>query len=899
MSDKLTFKDKVVVITGAGGGLGRQYALAYAKRGAKVVVNDLGGSLKGDSGASSKAADVVVDEIKKLGGQAVANYDSVEFGEKIIKTAVDAFGTVHIIINNAGILRDSSFKNMTEKDFQLVLAVHLTGAYKLTHAAWPYLKQQGYGRIINTASPAGLFGNFGQANYSLAKSALIGLGETWAKEGHKYNIKANIIGPLARSRMTEEILPKDILEKLGPEKVVPLVLYLTHDSCQSTGAIYEVAAGFYGQIRWERSSGELFKVDETFTPEAILQKFDQIFEFKDKPFNKVTYPTGISDYGRLVETGKSLPPNPQGSQKVSLKGKVVIITGAGNGLGRAHALLYGKYGAKVVVNDMKDPSSVVDEIKKAGGEAVANTSNIVTDAESVVKTALDAFGRVDILVNNAGILRDKSFLKMTDQQWQQVIDVHVLATYRLCKLVWPLFLKQKSGTIINTTSTSGIYGSFGQANYAAAKCGIIGFTKTLAIEGAKSGITAVAIAPHAETAMTATIFTKDDFNKYAPEQVSPFVVLISSDAIDKRKVSGEIFEVGAGWVGNTRWQTAKGAVSHDKDITPEFIRDHWNEVTDFSESAHNKTTRDSTMNIFGALARDEEEDDDDDDDDDEDSSDNAEKGLFKFTERDVILYNLGLGAKASELNYVYENNPKFEVIPSYGVIPFMDQNGGLDIASLLRNFNPALLLHGEQYLRIEKFPIPTSGTLKTEGFPVQVSNKGDKAAVVVGGFKTYDQDSGDLLFYNESTTFVRKAQGDDKVYEPRTKFATASHDAPKTAPDFETTVATSKDQAAIYRLSGDWNPLHIDPKFAAQAKFPSPILHGLCFFGITAKQLYEKFGPFKEIKVRFTNVVFPGEHLKVKAWKNGDKVTFQTWSVERNVCVINNAALTLLGNAKL
>lgn len=885
----LSFKDKVVVVTGAGGGLGRQYALAYAQRGAKVVVNDLGGSLKGDGG-SSKAADVVVEEIKKNGGIAVANYDSVEFGEKIIKTAVDNFGTVHIIINNAGILRDSSFKNLSEKDFKLVLDVHLNGAYKLTKAAWPYLRDQKFGRIINTASPAGLYGNFGQANYAAAKSALIGFGETLAKEGYKYNINANIIAPLARSRMTEEILPKHILENLGPEKIVPLVLYLTHDTSKATNSIYEVAAGFYGQIRWERSAGELFKVDETFTPEAILAKYDGIFEFKDKPFNKVTYPIGISDFNKLVEEGKKLPKNDQGSQKVALKGKVVIITGAGAGLGRAHALLFGKYGAKVVVNDFKDADSVVNEIKANGGIAVGNTSNVVTGAEEIVKTALDNFGRVDVLVNNAGILRDRSFAKMTDKEWYDVLDVHVNATYRLCKAVWPLFLKQGSGNIINTTSTSGIYGNFGQTNYASAKCAILGFSKTLAIEGAKHNIRVNVYAPHAETAMTKTIFKEDEFNKFDPAQVSPFVVLLASDAV---KTTGETFEVGAGWVGNTRWQRAKGIASHEKVIKPEFIRDHWKDITDFSTSKTVASTKDSLMAIFESLNSGDEDDEDDDDEDDEES---AKDNVFKYTERDVILYNLGLGAKATELNYVYENDPKFEVLPTYGVIPFMDQSGGLDLTQLLKNFNPALLLHGEQYLKIAKFPIPTSASLVTEGFPVSVLNKGDKAAVVVGGFNTKDKDSGELIFYNESTTFIRKAQAaqQPKNYKARTQFAVDSHNAPSSAPDFETTVTTSPDQAAIYRLSGDYNPLHIDPKFAKKANFQQPILHGLATFGISVKQLYEKFGAFGEIKVRFTNVVYPGEKLKVKAWKQGDKVIFQVWSVERNTVVINNAALKLL-----
>ncbi|KAH3667085.1 hypothetical protein WICMUC_005432 [Wickerhamomyces mucosus] len=896
---ELNFTGKVVVITGAGGGLGREYALAYARRGAKVVVNDLGGSLAG-FGGSSKAADVVVSEIEAFGGIAVANYDSVEYGEKIIKTAVENFGTIHVIINNAGILRDSSFKNLSEKDFKLVLEVHLNGAYKLTRAAWPYFKNQKFGRIVNTSSPAGLYGNYGQSNYALAKSALIGFGETLAKEGAKYNINANIIAPLAKSRMTEEIVPKDILERLGPEKVVPLVLFLTHETTKATNSIFEVAAGFYGQIRWERSSGELFRNDNSFTPEAILNRYEKIFEFEDKTFSPVTYPSGLNDYNTLYEKAKTLPPSDQGSEKISLKGKVVIITGAGAGLGRSHALLYGKYGAKVVVNDFKDPTPVVNEIKAAGGEAVGDNSNVASQADQIIKTALDTFGRIDILVNNAGILRDRSFQKMTDQEWYQVIDVHVNGTFKLCKLVWPIFLKQKSGVIINTTSTSGIYGNFGQANYAAAKCGIIGFTKTLAIEGLKSNIKVNCIAPHAETAMTKTIFTDKEVNKYDPALVSPLLIVLSSDKV---KTTGELFETGGGWIGNTRLQRAKGAVSHDKNIRPEFIRDNWKDIVDFNNPITISTTRDSLLAILQSVGGNDDEDEEEEEEEEEEEDDNTggKNDVFNYTERDIVLYNLGLGAKSDELNYVYEGSANFEVIPSYGVIPFMNESGGLDLNKLLTNFNPALLLHGEQYLKIKKFPIPTSASLVTEGFPVSVQNKsGGKAVAVVGGFKSVDKDTGEEIFYNESTTFIRKAKGQDKQYHPRSTFASSPHDSPKTSPDFETIVATSEEQAALYRLSGDYNPLHIEPDFAKQAGFSKPILHGLCTFGITIKQLYEKFGAFDEVKVRFSDVVYPGEHLKIKAWKDGDKVYFQTWSVERNSPVITNAALNLLQNkAKL
>ena len=252
----MRFDNKVAIVTGAGNGLGRVYAHFLAARGAKVVVNDLGGSVSGVAQSEQKRpADVVVDEIKKAGGQAVANYDSVEFGDKIVKTAVDAFGTVDIVINNAGILRDISFMKMTELDWDLIMKVHLKGAYSVTRAAWNIMREKGYGRIINTGSSAGIFGSFGQANYATAKLGLWGFTQSLAKEGEKRNIKVNCIAPLAGTRMTETVMPKEVVDALKPEFVAPFVAYLSHDQCTDSGALYEVGAGYIAKQRWQRSEG--------------------------------------------------------------------------------------------------------------------------------------------------------------------------------------------------------------------------------------------------------------------------------------------------------------------------------------------------------------------------------------------------------------------------------------------------------------------------------------------------------------------------------------------------------------------------------------------------------------------------------------------------------------------
>lgn len=290
MSDTIRFDDRVVVVTGAGGGLGRSHALEFAKRGAKVVINDLGGSTHGE-GKGSEAADRVVAEIEALGGQAVANYDSVEDGESIIQTAIDNFDRIDIVINNAGILRDKSFAKMTDQDWDLIYKVHTLGAYKVSKAAWPHMQAQNYGRIINTSSAAGIYGNFGQANYSTAKLGLYGLTQTLAQEGAKYNIKANAIAPVAGSRMTQGILPEEALNALKPELITPVVVRLCAEHSQETSGLFELGAGWVTKLRWERTEGYCFAPNPTvMSVEAVDEAWAQITDFSVS-----THPAGVQD----------------------------------------------------------------------------------------------------------------------------------------------------------------------------------------------------------------------------------------------------------------------------------------------------------------------------------------------------------------------------------------------------------------------------------------------------------------------------------------------------------------------------------------------------------------------------------------------------------------------------
>lgn len=253
-------QDRVIVVTGAGGGLGREYALTLAGEGASVVVNDLGGARDG-SGAGSAMADGVVDEIKAASGRAVANYDSVateEGAANIVKTALDEFGAIHGVVSNAGILRDGTFHKMTYDNWHAVQQVHLYGGYNITRAAWPHFREQGYGRIVVATSTSGLFGNFGQANYGAAKLGLVGLINTLALEGAKYNIHSNAIAPIAATRMTADIASEAVLEQLPPAFVSPVVGYLCTEESTDNGSVFVVGGGKVQRVALFENAGATF-----------------------------------------------------------------------------------------------------------------------------------------------------------------------------------------------------------------------------------------------------------------------------------------------------------------------------------------------------------------------------------------------------------------------------------------------------------------------------------------------------------------------------------------------------------------------------------------------------------------------------------------------------------------
>jgi NAD(P)-dependent dehydrogenase (short-subunit alcohol dehydrogenase family) len=302
---EIRFDGRVAVITGAGGGLGKTYALEFARRGAAVVINDLGGSADGRGGSSSMA-DATVKEIVEAGGKAVANYDSVatpEGGKAIIQTALDNFGKVDILVNNAGILRDKSFLKLEPKDLEAVLDVHLKGAFFVSQPAFASMKENGFGRIVMAASGAGIFGNFGQANYGAAKMGLVGLMNVLAAEGAKYNIKINTIAPIAKTRLTEQLLGGGggggggggMIDALDPTFVTPLVVYLCSEKCELTHEIFDVGGGRYARIFIGMAKGWVAPKGKKPTADDISDQIDVIRDVEN-----YTIPQSIADETKAI-----------------------------------------------------------------------------------------------------------------------------------------------------------------------------------------------------------------------------------------------------------------------------------------------------------------------------------------------------------------------------------------------------------------------------------------------------------------------------------------------------------------------------------------------------------------------------------------------------------------------
>ena len=274
----IDYGGKVAIVTGSGAGLGRLYAKLLASKGARVVINDM----------NPEAADAVVAEIKGAGGEAVANYDSVTEGESVVKTAVDTYGSVQILVNNAGILRDVSYHRMDEQQWDLVVKVHLYGTHAMCRGVWNIFRDQEYGRIVNITSVNGLYGQFGQANYASAKSGIVGLSKTLAMEGVKRNIKVNVVAPGAGTAMTATVMPEEMVAAWLPDYVAPMVAVLASEEVPCTGSIFEAAGGWFGEVKYKRTTGAFFDISDwenkPFTPEEVRDRFVEITDWEESVF---------------------------------------------------------------------------------------------------------------------------------------------------------------------------------------------------------------------------------------------------------------------------------------------------------------------------------------------------------------------------------------------------------------------------------------------------------------------------------------------------------------------------------------------------------------------------------------------------------------------------------------
>lgn len=535
---------------------------------------------------------------------------------------------------------------------------------------------------------------------------------------------------------------------------------------------------------------------------------------------------------------------------------------------------------------------IVQEISLNGGRAVASYDS-VENGENIITTAIKHFGKVDILINNAGILRDRSFNKLSFQDREHVFNVHVNGAFKCTRDAWPYMSEQKYGRIIMTSSASSLYGNFGQSNYSAAKLALLGFANTLVLEGKKANIHVNTVAPVAETAMSKGIFDESGYLK--PDHVSPIVLYLCHESC---KENGSIIETGGGFTTKVRLQRSQGYQLRkclDSEITLENVAENWNSITDFSKSFVLKSSQESVMNIMKSIqnlptVK---------------STDIVDRlknhyfddSMLSYSAADSIRYALSVGCSLpDDRHFLYENSASFSILSSY-----LTTVGLNSIISELKEYKKdkqlkidfSKALHGEQYIELYK-PLPSHTTVRTTTKLLDILDKRKFCQLIFENemFNKTGEKIGrmqNVLIFMGSGRVGRRGKCEALI---------PSVVIPRRVPDAISEEQTSSNQAALFRLNGDFNPLHIDPDFSSTMDYDRPILHGLCSYGFALRHVLKTYANndstlFKAMKAQFSKPVFPGNTLVTEMWKEGGRIIFQTKVKESGNIVLKGGFVEL------